>query len=118
MTGHDLPRLRTAIPGPNSRRLARELRQVECRNTTFVDARWPIFWASARGANVEDVDGNRFIDLTAAFAVMGVGHSNPRVVAALRQQSCKLLHGMGDVHPHEPKVRLAQKLVELTFGRW
>lgn len=118
MTGRDLPRLRTAVPGPNSRRLARALRQVESRNVTYVDRRWPIFWARAKGANVEDVDGNRYLDMTAAFAVMGVGHTNPRVVAALRRQSGKLLHGMGDVHPHELKIRLARKLVALSFDRW
>jgi 4-aminobutyrate aminotransferase-like enzyme len=83
-----------------------------------VDDRWPIFWKRALGSNVEDVDGNVYLDMTAAFAVMGVGHTNPRVVAALRKQAGKLLHGMGDVHPHELKVRLAQRLVQLTFGRW
>lgn len=118
MTGRDLPRVRTAIPGPNSRRLARELRAVESRNVTHVDRHWPIFWARAKGANVEDVDGNIFLDLTGAFAVMGVGHANPRVVSALRTQSGKLLHGMGDVHPHELKVRLCERLVERTFTRW
>ena len=118
MTGRDLPHLRTPIPGPVSRRLARRLRRYESRNVTYVDTRWPIFWARARGANVEDVDGNRFIDMTSAFAVMGVGHGNRRVVEALRTQSQKLLHGMGDVHPHELKVRLAEKLSRLTFARW
>ncbi len=118
MTGADLPRLRTTIPGPESRRLARGLRRVESRNVTCVDRRGPIFWERARGANVVDADGNRFLDLTAAFAVMGVGHCNPRVLAALQRQSVRLLHGMGDVHPHPLKVRLARELVELTFGRW
>ena len=47
MTGHDLPRLHTAIPGPKSRRLARELQRVESRNVTYVDRRWPIFWERA-----------------------------------------------------------------------
>jgi 4-aminobutyrate aminotransferase-like enzyme len=98
--------------------LARQLRQCESRNVTFVSDRWPIFWERARGANVWDADGNRYIDLTAAFGVASVGHNNPRVVAAIRRQAAKLIHAIGDVHPNELKVRLARELVELTFGRW
>jgi 4-aminobutyrate aminotransferase-like enzyme len=94
------------------------LRRYESRNVTFISARWPIFWKRAAGANVWDVDGNRYIDLTAGFCVAGVGHTNPRVVAALRKQAGTLLHAMGDVHPNELKLQLARELVALTFGRW
>jgi 4-aminobutyrate aminotransferase/(S)-3-amino-2-methylpropionate transaminase len=108
----------TRIPGAKSRALARQLRGCESHNITFVSDRWPIFWERARGANVWDADGNRYIDLTAAFGVASVGHNNPRVVAAIRRQAAKLLHAMGDVHPNELKLRLAQELVALTFKRW
>ncbi len=104
------------MPGPRSRALARQLRRYESRNVTFISRDWPVFWKRAAGANVWDVDGNRYIDLTAAFGVANVGHTNPRVVAAIQQQSRQLLHAMGDVHPNELKLRLAQELVELTFG--
>ncbi|NQU09310.1 aminotransferase class III-fold pyridoxal phosphate-dependent enzyme, partial [bacterium] len=67
---------------------------------------------------VWDTDGNRYVDLTAAFGVASVGHTNPRVVAAVNRQSRRLLHAMGDVHPNELKVRLAEELVAVTFGRW
>lgn len=113
-----LPLLKTRIPGPRSRALARQLRRHECRNTTFVSPDWPIFWERARGCNVWDADGNRFLDVTAAFGVASVGHSNPRVAAAARRQLGKLVHAMGDVHPNELKVRLANDLSALTFGRW
>jgi len=113
-----LPLIRTTIPGPRSRALARQLRCVESRNITFVSDRWPIFWKRARGANVWDADGNRYLDLTAAFGVASIGHSNPRVVAAIRNISGTLLHAMGDVHPNELKLKLAAELVALTFGRW
>jgi len=113
-----LPLLRTRIPGPRSRTLARQLRRVESRNITFVSDRWPIFWQRARGANVWDADGNRYLDLTAAFGVASVGHNNPRVVAAIRNKTGTLLHAMGDVHPNELKLQLARELVALTFGRW
>ena len=113
-----LPLLKTRVPGPRSRELAQQLRRHECRNTTFVSAAWPIFWERARGCNVWDADGNRYLDLTAAFGVASVGHSNPRVTAALRRQAGRLIHAMGDVHPNELKVKLAQELSSLTFGRW
>lgn len=113
-----LPSLKTKVPGPKSRALARELHRYESRNITYITDHWPVFWERAAGANVWDVDGNRYIDLTAAFGVASVGHGNPRVVAALKAQAGKLLHAMGDVHPNELKLKLARELVALTFGRW
>ena len=118
MPGTALPLLRTRVPGPHSRALARALPRYESRNVTFVSPRWPIFWQRAAGANVWDVDGNRYVDLTAGFGVASVGHNNPHVVAAVRRQAGRLLHAMGDVHPNELKLRLARELVALTFERW
>lgn len=109
----DLPLLRTAIPGPRSLEMAARLRLVESPDTTFFSPDFPIFWGAARGANVEDVDGNRFIDLNGGFGVAAVGHSNPRVVETLRRQSERLIHGMGDVHPNELKLELADRLCAL-----
>lgn len=105
-----LPELRTTVPGPASRELAARLAVVESRNVTCLAPRPPIFWARANGANVWDVDGNRFIDLTGAFGVASVGHSHPEVVDAIGRQAASLLHGMGDVHPAEIKVRLLEAL--------
>ena len=113
-----LPELRTAVPGPESRRLAAELRRYESRNVTFTSAEFPIFWERAAGANVWDVDGNRFLDLTSAFAVSGLGHGAPPVLAALHAQADRLLHAMGDVHPTREKVALCRALSEITFERW
>ena len=108
------PRIRSIPPGPRSLALARRLRAVESRNVTFLSDEFPIFWRKARGSNVWDVDGNRFVDLSAGFAVAGAGHRNPRVVTALRHQIAQLLHGMGDVHPPEIKVRLLERLAAIS----
>ncbi|MDD5200018.1 MAG: aspartate aminotransferase family protein [Terrimicrobiaceae bacterium] len=110
--------MQTGIPGPESLRLAGELRRYESRNVTFTSADFPIFWERASGANVWDVDGNRFLDLTSAFAVAGLGHSPPAIVAALRAQSERLVHAMGDVHPTREKAELCRLLSEITFERW
>ena len=114
----ELPLLRTAIPGPNSLSLARELRRWESPNVTYIDpeGRFPVFWESAHDCLVTDVDGNTFLDLTAAFGVASVGHTNPYVVEAVSAQSAKLIHGMGDVHPAAIKVELARKIAEKTPG--
>jgi 4-aminobutyrate aminotransferase-like enzyme len=113
-----LPELRTAIPGPKSRALAAELRHYENPNVTYVDprGRFPVFWESASGCLVRDVDGNSYLDLTAAFGVAAVGHTNPRVAAAIADQSQRLIHGMGDVHPTAVKVELQRKIMERTPG--
>jgi 4-aminobutyrate aminotransferase-like enzyme len=113
-----LPELRTAVPGPQSLELAAELRRSESRNVTFTSADFPVFWERAAGVNVWDVDGNRFLDLTSAFAVAGLGHGAPPVVDALRRQSERLIHAMGDVHPTREKVELCRLLSEITFERW
>lgn len=113
-----LPEILTEIPGPKSRELAESLRRYESRNVTFLDAEFPVFWSRAEGTNVWDVDGNRFLDLTAAFGVAGLGHTNPEIRDAMVEQSASLFHAMGDVHPAADKAALCEKLSAMTFGRW
>ncbi len=112
------PLLKTKIPGPRSRRLTGLLKRHEAPTVTYVSKTWPIFWRRARGVNVWDVDGNRFLDLTSAFGVASLGHAHPRVLKAVRRQSARLVHGMGDVHPSELKAELCRRLSEITFERW
>ena len=96
------------------------LRDFESRNVLFLepDASWPIVWQRARGVHVWDVDGKKYLDLTAAFGVATAGHANSRVVAAGQKQMAELLHAMGDVHPHARKAKLARELSRITFERW
>ena len=84
-----LPELITKIPGPASRELASRLARYENRNVTYLGPGFPIFWERADGVNVLDVDGNRFLDLTAGFAVAAHGHTHPHINAALSEQSAK-----------------------------
>jgi 4-aminobutyrate aminotransferase-like enzyme len=110
------PLLRTPVPGPRSRELARRLRRVESRNITRVWEGGPIFWARAVGANVRDVDGNVFVDLTGGFGVAAAGHANAHVSAAVSRQFARLPHALGDVHPSEAKVELLERLAALAPG--
>lgn len=110
------PALVTDVPGPRSRALAARLARVESRNVTCLAPEPPIFWERAAGANVWDVDGNRFVDLGAGFGVASAGHAHPRIVAAVAAQGAALLHAMGDVHPAAVKVELLERLVALFPG--
>lgn len=98
------------VPGPQSLRLARQLRRYEQRNVTYLADDFPIFWQAASGATVTDADGNQYVDCTAAFGVANAGHSNPRIGRAIADQASRLIHGMGDVHPTEIRVRLFERL--------
>src|ERR1017187_2045303 len=96
------------------------LRAFESRNVTFIDpdGSWPVVWERAKGVHVWDAEGKKYLDLTAAFGVAAAGHANPNVVKAGQKQMAKLLHAMGDVHPHALKAGLARELSRITFERW
>lgn len=115
-SGREPARILTDIPGPQSRALAARLARVESRNITAIGPDGPVFWESAAGANVRDVDGNVFVDLTAGFGVANAGHANAAVAVAIAEQAGSLPHAMGDVHPAEVKVRLLETLARLAPG--
>lgn len=96
------------------------LRRFESRNITFIepDGSWPIVWHRAKGVHVWDLQGRKFLDLTAAFGVAAAGHANTRVIKAGQKQMSRLLHAMSDVHPHAEKAQLARELSRITFERW
>ena len=126
MTGTDLPVLRTDVPGPASQAAVDILARHECpavtaRRTRRAEALGvvsddPIVWQSAVGANVQDVDGNQFVDLTSGFGVALVGHRHPSVVRAANQQARKLVHAMGDAWPDLSRVLLLQRLARIAPG--
>jgi 4-aminobutyrate aminotransferase-like enzyme len=94
--------------------MARRLSRVESRNITHLTPSFPVFWEEARGANVRDVDGNVYLDLTGAFGVSVAGHGNPAVTEEIRDQSGRLVHGMGDVHPPSRKVEFLEALARVA----
>jgi 4-aminobutyrate aminotransferase-like enzyme len=106
----------TAVPGPRSRALLENVARYEARGVTYIADDYPIVWQSAHGSLVTDVDGNRYLDLTSAFGVATLGHTNPAVTAAIVAQATRLIHGMGDVHPTDVKTRLLAKLAAVAPG--
>ena len=119
MTFGDLPpRIVSPPPGPRSRALSADLRELEAPGVNTLPGGDPaaasVLWEEACRSNVRDVDGNIYIDLTAGFGVAAVGHRHPRVVEAVREQAGRLLHGLGDVAAHPLRVELARRLVRLA----
>ena len=123
MNGRSLPTIMTAIPGPASERFVASLARTECPAITARRSRRatetgvgqdPVVWEEALGANVRDVDGNVYVDLTSAFAVAGLGHRHPDVVRAAHAQVDRMLHGMGDVYPSDVKIRFCEALAAVA----
>lgn len=106
--GRRLPEIVSRPPGPVSREMAARLGAVESRNITWSSERWPVFWEAASGANVRDVDGNVYIDLTSAFGVALLGHRPEPFLSAI--EDAPLIHGMGDIHPPREKLELLEAL--------
>src|SRR5262249_48417132 len=77
---------------------------------------YPLVVERGSGAVVEDVDGNLFLDFTAGIAVNATGHCHPEVVAAIKDQSEKLLHMSGTDFYYRPEIDLAEKLAKIAPG--
>jgi len=107
--------LRTAVPGPKSKALAdRRLRSVP-RGLAHAT---PVYVAKAEDAVLEDVDGNRYIDFAGGIGCNNVGHRRPSVLSAIRDQLDRFLHICVQVTPYESYVRLAERMNELTPGKF
>lgn len=105
--------LATEIPGPGSVRLAGRRAAAVARG---VASTMPVYAARATGGIVEDVDGNRLIDLGSGIAVTTVGNAAPRVVEGVREQVGAFTHTCFMVTPYEGYVAVAEALNQLTPG--
>lgn len=75
----------------------------------------PFIPVRGQGARVWDQSGRELIDLTAGIAVNALGHCHPALVTALREQADKLWH-VSNLFTNEPALRLAERLIALTFA--
>ena len=105
--------LATAIPGPRSSELIARKNSAVSRG---VGTTMPVYAARAFGGIVEDVDGNRLIDLGSGIAVTTIGNASPRVVAAVSDQAANFTHTCFMVTPYEGYVAVAEALNRLTPG--
>ncbi len=103
----DAPRILHPPPGPRSRELLAEQAQLETEAVSY-PRHFPIAIASAQGATIEDVDGNRFIDWVAGISVLNLGHRHPRLEAALHTQAGKIWHALE--LPTEARIEFLREL--------
>jgi 4-aminobutyrate aminotransferase/(S)-3-amino-2-methylpropionate transaminase len=106
-------RLVTEIPGPTSRDLIDRKASAVPRG---VGNTMPVYVARAGGGIVEDVDGNRLIDLGSGIAVTTIGNAAPRVVDAVSKQVADFTHTCFMITPYEGYVAVAEQLNRLTPG--
>jgi 4-aminobutyrate aminotransferase len=109
----DLPHLVTALPGPRATAVIERDARVLSPSYTRC---YPLVAERGEGAIIEDVDGNRFLDFNAGIAVTSTGHCHPKVVAAIEQQSNRLIHMSGTDFYYENMVQLAEKLASIAPG--
>ncbi|MCI4676203.1 4-aminobutyrate--2-oxoglutarate transaminase [Candidatus Mycolicibacterium alkanivorans] len=108
-------KLVTEIPGPGSVELAK--RRVAAVSHA-VGVTMPVFAGRAGGGIIEDVDGNRLIDLGSGIAVTTIGNSSPRVIDAVRAQVADFTHTCFMVTPYEQYIAVAEHLNRLTPGSY
>ena len=104
------PNIRTSLPGPKAiELLARDARVV----SPSYPRDYPFVMSHGKGAEVWDVDGNRFLDFAAGIAVCSTGHSHPAVVQAVQSAAERFLHISSD-YWHEGQIKLAEKMNDLS----
>jgi len=105
------PKIKTALPGPNARRiLAGDEKYISPSYTRS----YPMVAKRGHGVVVEDVDGNEFFDFSAGIAVTSTGHCHPDVVAAIQKQAGELIHMSGTDFYYESMVTLAERLSKIA----
>src|SRR5579862_3771807 len=113
MSDSNLPRLVTPLPGPQAKRvLELDHRYISPSYTRS----YPLVARRGRGALIEDLDGNVFLDFSAGIAVVATGHCHPEVVAAIQKQAAELIHMSGTDFYYPNMVELAEKLAAIAPG--
>ena len=118
----ELPELRIPPPGPRSRALAARLAAVEspafearrdARASSSGAEQSSIVYARGAGSNVWDVDGNRYVDLTAGFGALVLGYAPNAASDAARAATDTLSLALGDVYASETKVQACEAIAAL-----
>jgi predicted acetylornithine/succinylornithine family transaminase len=92
-----------------------DLQVLEQRYLMRTYKRAPVEFVRGEGALLWDAEGNEYLDFLAGISVCSVGHCNPDVVAAVREQAGRLMH-TSNLFYTEPMVRLAERLSESSLG--
>jgi len=105
------PKIKTALPGPNARRVLDGDQKFVSPSYT---RSYPMVAERGQGIVVTDVDGNEFFDFSAGIAVTSTGHCHPHVVAGIQKQAAELIHMSGTDFYYESMVTLAERLSKIA----
>ena len=108
------PRMLMTPPGPKGRKIIELDRKWT--SPSYIKE-YPLVMAGGKGAMVEDVDGNRYIDWMAGIAVSSTGYNHPRVVKAVQEAAGKFLHMCGTDFYYESMALLCERLARLAPGK-
>ena len=78
----------------------------------------PIMVERQLGCSIWDTDGNEYLDFSAGGTVANTGYCHPKVVEAAITELRKFTHGLTPLFPSQPAIELAEKLKEITPGRF
>jgi diaminobutyrate-2-oxoglutarate transaminase len=106
----DAPKITICPPGPQSKKILDYQSRHEGSSVSYPKG-LPMAIRRARGATIEDVDGNTYIDFFAGAGVMAVGHAHPEVLEAAKKQMDEVTHTL-DI-PHPARIELDQCLFKL-----
>lgn len=103
------PKIIVKPPGPKAKTILGRDAQISSKS---MGRAYPLVISKAYGVNVEDVDGNRFLDFNSGIAVMNLGYSHPKIVEAVRRQAEQIMHGAFLEFYSEVPVQFSEKLLE------
>ena len=104
-------------PGKNANKIIKKDAKYLWGATTRSDD-IPLVVSKAKGVWIEDVDGNKFLDFGAGYAVVSTGHCNDRVISSAFKQMKKLIHISGSDFYYDIQIKVAEKLKKITPGRF
>ncbi|MGD2200374.1 MAG: aspartate aminotransferase family protein [Candidatus Bathyarchaeota archaeon] len=107
------PKMVTSLPGPKSREMLKRQEELEGAAVSYPRGT-PVAFERGKGATIRDMDGNIFIDFFGGAGVLQVGHCNPWVVEAVKEQLDNLTHSLD--FPTPPRAELVEELMEVAPG--
>jgi 4-aminobutyrate aminotransferase len=110
----NVPTIKVIPPGPKAKEIIEKDHKLLATSTKTA----PIVAKQAKGILVEDIDGNTYYDFATGVSVLNVGHCHPKIVEAVRKQAGELMHFAGTDYYYDAQVKLAQKLTEITPGKF
>ncbi|MFM7851144.1 MAG: aspartate aminotransferase family protein, partial [Flammeovirgaceae bacterium] len=103
------------VPGPRSSELLKRQQELEGKIVSYpID--FPVALDMAKGAVIQDVDGNQFIDFFSMAGVLNLGHCNPDIIEAVQKQQSRLVHALD--FPTYNKMKLIENILSALPNHW